>query len=359
MGYKTLVGASILLLVVLLPLSAYAETVLDNGYFVVSVEVDTGADGVGTFTVATGSSHPAPDQDVLYDGVSRNAWSSYVTIILPEYNVAYVQTTRAPVPPPGYTLVEMDDYVSGVYSDSGRVVINWTLPEGLLVTQEIILQGSTLETSRVVQKLTVTYTGSSLPLQGNDTITIGVRFMWDIMIDGEDGAVIRLWGSSGPVSDWLTNETELDDVTGITYWEATNDPSSPIFYIWGSLTSPSEATPPDRFVFAGWPKLFDNAWNVTVDPTLYVAGDDTAVAYYWENVTLAAGESVTFVQFILPVTIEETPPPETATPSPYYVVGGELVVAPTPEEGGVIAVVAAAAALGVGVLLASRVWGKK
>lgn len=302
-----------LLVVLLSPLVVSAqEAVLDNGYFVVSVEVSTGYGGVGTFTVATGANHFNPDQNVLYGGVDRNAWSSYATLILPDYGKIYVQSTGSLTVPAGYQLVSMDSLGPTVVNTSSYVRATWVIPEGLVVVQEIILHGTTSGDSVVEQRVSITNNGT-------DPITYGLRFMWDLMIDGEDGSVIRMWSPSNPVTGWLYNETDFNDTSGLAFWQTTNDENNPIFYIWGSMSQPSGSTIPDRFVYAGWGKLFDNPWHVAVDPNLVVARDDTAVAYYWINRTLAPGESATYIQYILPVTKQAGPPLVTA------VVGGELL----------------------------------
>lgn len=292
---------------ILMPASVVAQQTgqLRNGYFLVTVEIETGYDGVGTFTVATDENHPSPGQDVLYDGVDQDPWSSYMTLFLPEQQKIYVQTNSGSYAPEGYTVFLMDNLnpVSEVGID--YVKTTWRTPEGLLITQEIILLGDTLNNSLVEQRVTVSNAGDY-------PVTYGLRYMWDIMIDGEDGSVIRLWNSTGPMTDWLYNETEYNDTSDIMFWQTTNDENSPIFYIWGSLRMPAGSTPPDRFVYAAWPKLFNNPWFVSVDPNQVIVGDDTGVAYYWTN-TLNPGESTTYRQFLLPVTSQAEPPPAVTT----------------------------------------------
>jgi hypothetical protein len=286
-----------------------SPTTLDNTFFRVHVETGLNMDGIGTFTIATSDNHPYPNQDIFYDGVDVDPWSSYVTIILPDYQKAYVESTDSLTPPSGYQLVNMDTLNPQVSTGSNYVSITWNTPEGLLIKHEIFLYGDSLNNSLVESRVTVTN-------QGLEPVKIGVRYMWDIMIDGEDGSVIRFWDANGPISDWLYNETMIVNPTNEMFWQATNDEQNPLFYIWGSVQLPTGATPPDLLIYGAWPTLYDNVWNVTVDPNLVIAGDDTAVAYYWED-TLAAGESVIYRQFILAVTgAEEQPPPVVTTTIP-------------------------------------------
>lgn len=87
-------------------------------------------------------------------------------------------------------------------------------------------------------------------------------------------------------------------------FETTNDPASPVFSIFGTVTGPPTftppPTPPDRFVYAYWPSSFNVAFDYT--PT-GVTGEDSAVLYYWGNnvtnaIELVPGETVSVTQYL-------------------------------------------------------------
>src|SRR3989337_197462 len=82
-----------------------------NALYKVYMEDALAADGIGTYTAATGPSHPVgEDENVLYSGDSGDAWSSYITV--PSYTTSpdYVQTTDGPSS--SFAVVNMDDYAT-------------------------------------------------------------------------------------------------------------------------------------------------------------------------------------------------------------------------------------------------------
>src|SRR3990170_15937 len=82
-----------------------------NALYKVYMEDALAADGIGTYTAATGPSHPVgEDENVLYSGDSGDAWSSYNTIRSYTTSTDYVQTTAAPSST--NTVINMDDYAT-------------------------------------------------------------------------------------------------------------------------------------------------------------------------------------------------------------------------------------------------------
>src|SRR3989337_1908563 len=68
-----------------------------NALYKVYMENASLADGIGTYTAATGPSHPVgEDANVLFSGSAANAWSSYNTIRSYTTSTDYVQTTDLP-----------------------------------------------------------------------------------------------------------------------------------------------------------------------------------------------------------------------------------------------------------------------
>ncbi len=276
--------------------------VLDNGYFIVTV--DTYSSDMGSFTIATGDQHPNGRQDVFYDGEDMYPGTSFFAVTLPQFNTSY-GTEPSLYAPEGYSytcLCELDHTISNT---SNTVSITWDLGNGVKLVSEVILYGNSLNNSFVEHRLRI------INNNGFD-LEVWIKDMWDIMIDGEDGSVIRFWNENGPVTGWLTNETYITDFSNIKFWQTTNDNENPLFYIWGSISLPQGATTPTAFIYADWSKANDDAWNVSVDPGYYIKGDDTSVAYLWMDHVPAHSEKV-YRQFILAVSNMGEQPPEVVT----------------------------------------------
>ncbi len=286
--------------------SVYAEysdrIVLDNGYFRVTVR--TSDYRVGSFTVATGDQHPYPNQDVLYGGEDEDPGTSVLAISLPQYSKTY-STRDGQYVPEGFSFVYLTSIDYSVTSGDNYVRIEWTLPENIVLVEEIYLYGTALENSFVEQRVHVIN-------YNNNPVDVWIMFMWDIMIDGEDGSVIRFWNQDGPVTEWLENATYIGDLSSIDFWQTTNDNENPLFYIWGSIKLPQGATIPTGFIYDDWGELVDHSWNYTVDTSNYIKGDDTAIAYLFID-TVPAGTERVYRQFILAVSGLEEQPPEIIT----------------------------------------------
>ncbi len=273
---------------------------LGNNVLQVSVETNPGSSGIGTYTICTGPDHTDPGQDVLYDGCIQGPWSTYNTIHVVDTSVDYVTTNYTPNPDPGYTLANLDGYSPSVITQTAtRIVIQWLTLEGLLVEQDIEVMGSTVEDTyvRVTMKVNNTDDAGALHM-------VGIRYMWDLMIDGEDGSWIRPW--DGTPGTWLDVETSWTP-PDFQNWETTNDPASPIFSVLGSITLPSvnpPPTPPDTFMMAAWgsvpsPGLYNYAYSFTPTGRTVAGADlDSAVAFYWDPVELLPLEERSVTAYI-------------------------------------------------------------
>jgi len=282
---------------------------ISNGIYDVSVEDVTGGNGLGTYTVSTGMGHRQPNQDVLYHGAAHNPWSTYLTVRSYDTSTEYVSTSYSPTPSAGYTVVNLDAVsTTGFTTPTPTSAVAWwdlntpADPDDLYIEQVIEVAGATLADSRVRVSTEVTNTG------GNP-VDIGIRYLWDIMIDGEDGSWFRATNPDGP---WISREDEWTP-PAFEGFETTNDPASPVFSIFGGTTGPTAltppATPPDLLQFASWgsdpdPGLFGFAFDFTpAARTIAGPGLDSAVAYYWGNtddnaIRLNAGEGIIVTQYL-------------------------------------------------------------
>ena len=267
--------------------------VLTNGFARAIVD-EPGEDGAGVFTIDTGPDHPLPGVDILYGGGS-DAWSTYITVRVENTSKEYVTSNDIDVTPStGYTLEVLENYLTSQSSGPNYYALTFTLPEGLIVTQNVSIVGSGLS-SGVLVNLTV-----SNPTP--DPYDVKVRMMLDLKIGVEDGAWVSVNGSG-----WIGNEFELLNPGPATI-RATDNPSNPTIIAVFTLGPPDN--PPDRVIYAGWPKLFDNAFLVSVDPFTTVGGGDSAIAFYWETSIIPPSGSLSSTSIVTPI-----PPPA---------VGGEL-----------------------------------
>ena len=298
---------------------------LSNGILKVSIENETGYDGVGTYTVATDVNHPTPNEDVFYDGAAEDPWSTYTTIHVVSTKRDYITSTDTDIEPSisGYTVVHMDDLgPTIVLQTDRRVMIKWTTYEGLEVYQDIELLGTTVEDTMVRISVYVKNNNAS-------PLVFGIRYEWDIMIDGEDGSWFRPWIDLSTPGTWTDVETQYDNPQFV-FWETTNDPASPVLFEYGSVSEPSaptpSPTPPDNITFAAWgsdpsPGLYYYTWNFTVQGrTIAGPGLDSAVAYFWMPKEVASGEWYNVTAYLFGVSPTPTPTPTPTVPS----VGGEV-----------------------------------
>jgi hypothetical protein len=254
--------------------SGSGTLIISNNILKVAIENESLSDGIGTFAIATDAGHPNPDQDVFFDGAYEDPWSSFTTIRVEDTLKEYVTSTGSKTPSSGYTVEYLDDYspvVTRVSNTQGT--ISWTTPENLLVTLLIDIRGTTVADTMV--QVTVT-------IQNNDTIahSVAVRYQWDIMIDGEDDSWIRVWTDPSTPQSWTENETDWVSPS-FQFWETTNNPTTPVFSVYGSTVLPLVNPPPtvpDRLVYASWATCDDTAYDYTLGGDW---GMDSAVLYYW------------------------------------------------------------------------------
>lgn len=278
---------------------------VSNSFYDLIVENVTNNNGIGTYTVRTGTSHPATismgsKQNVLYGGTSSNPWSSYLSVKSYTSNTIYHTGDGTYTPDPGCTAMQLDwTSTSVTQPTSNSVVCVWNVigeNDFLRIKQNTFIDGATLDDSKIGVTTTVKNTGY-------DTVRIGIRYEWDIMIDGNDAARYRTKNPEGP---WLTYETQWGTFN-YTHYEITDYPfGTPTFYNLGSATGPTyltpPPTPPDLLQYAGWSNSYSRAFNYTLQG-VNLSFTDSAILYYWgDNLAnakvLAPGDSVMVTQYL-------------------------------------------------------------
>jgi hypothetical protein len=161
---------------------------------------------------------------------------------------------------------------------------SWQISPGVKVSQTLsIVSGpSTGNPDTALIRYDITNTDTVVVHQ------VGLRVMIDTMLNGNDGAPFYIPGV-GPV----TTEMDFTGTTVPQYWQAFYSLTSSTKYSAQGTLVGNGATPPDRFVIAAWPNIFNTLFDYTVNPAQSVTSD-SAVALYWTPRTLAPGATVSF-----------------------------------------------------------------
>jgi len=286
-----------------------------NAVYHISVRDVAGGGGIGTYTVGTAAGHPVPGQNVLYGGAAANPWSTYLTVKSYTTSTEYVATNSGPTPSAGCTVVNLELSNTSVALIGAGVRTTWSVavPDALDIVQDTNVEGTTLADSRV--RVT-----TEVANRGDAPVRIGIRYEWDIMIDGRDGS---WFAERNPDASWISAENQWSGLT-FEHYETTDNPAAPVFTIFGTVNGPvtftPRPTPPDLLQFVAWGGVYGFAFDFTpTGRTIAGAGLDSAVAYYWGNSEgnareLLPGESISVTQYLYVIPPGPTPTP-TATPT--------------------------------------------
>jgi hypothetical protein len=164
----------------------------------------------------------------------------------------------------------------------------WTIPSWT-ITQDVVINGTTLSNTNVQQTVTVTNT-SVAPRQ------YGLRFMWDWDIAGNDASFFRTRTPDGAFTSTFTTYTN----PAFQLFEEVNNLVTPLFSVFGTVTGgplvPAPTTP-EQLRYSGWSVAYGTAWDFTNTG----GGIDSATEHYWgfaAPLTVAAGASATYVQYL-------------------------------------------------------------
>ncbi|TSC92171.1 MAG: Uncharacterized protein CEN92_84 [Candidatus Berkelbacteria bacterium Licking1014_96] len=298
------------------PKSDYGHTAAVNaGNGIYTIYVEEGTPDYGTYTVATGANHPATialgaPQSVLFGGSGGNARTTYLTVRSYNTNTEYTSNASVGGASPGYTQVDLDPYAGAVTTLPTSITSTWTVNtrnDLFSISQTVAVEGTTIDNSRV--RVTTTIVNDSQP---DVAFNFGVRYEWDIMIDGEDGSYAK---TVDPYSSWYSTETETSTIN-MQQYQLVNDPANPIFYVNGSVIGPAFSpapTTPTKLQFVDWPSVSVLAFDYTpTGKTIAGAGEHSAVTYFWgdtENnaITLGEGQSRSFTQYLFAPMAESNP----------------------------------------------------
>jgi hypothetical protein len=219
---------------------------------------------VGTFTLQT--EVDGENADLLYEGGFPD--TSYLTVQVDGTNYTSSETFGPSE--------SMDGYVTQAPTavDENTIVTEWTLPEGLVVTQTITLDGQLARFDVTVENT-------------DDTAhDVKTRFLFDYQVGEQDGSPIWLEGQV------VTNEMTFDD-PAFDSWKTYDTVPEPTL-----VGQANTITQPTRVQFVDWGLAFSSPYEYTTSPDVEFynvseeSGDSAGLLYY-DLGTLDAGASTT------------------------------------------------------------------
>ncbi len=258
---------------------------IDNEY--IRIVVNAGETNTGRFSVGTTGGDPDRDTDqnkhLIYGG--DDPWTSYTTVRVGNQNWVYGGET------------DRRAGSSGLYGEmiqpptvvDGKIESSWKLGP-IQVWQVLSLTRSS--TTGLLDTAQIEYHVENL-----DSVPhmVGVRLMLDTMLGSNDGAPFRV-DDRGITTDSVYYKQNMPQ-----FWQAFDSLARPQVMSQGTLTGPGVTTP-DRVYFTNWGSLADSPWNFNFTPgqDFQRIGEfelDSAIALFWDQVSLAPGEARSFVSY--------------------------------------------------------------
>jgi hypothetical protein len=276
-----------------------------NDFYHVSVEDRAGRDGLGVFTIGTGPGHPEGDgREILFaEDAPGDAATSYITVRSYTTGTDYVQTRRGPGS--SNLVVGLDAFGSVEPRPDGyRTAYDLAAaaqPDPLRIVSKVTVGGATYEQS--VVRLTTALTNT-----GDFPLTLGVRYLLDFSLYGDDGPVLLT--ENGPRSV----EQSFSPVPATVQMRRGSSEQHPM-----AVRSESTDAAPDAMKYASWSNAFEFAWDYTSkgrDIATDGGLNDAALLYYFGSTPATAlhldpGESV-----VVALELASGPPEPSPTPTP-------------------------------------------
>ncbi|MDR1439673.1 MAG: hypothetical protein LBJ10_06570 [Clostridiales bacterium] len=177
-------------------------------------------------------------------------------------------------------------FASGTqFNDAGTSATSSGSVNGIDVTQILSFEYNSY--TRLYDTVSIKYV-----LANNSDVTkdVGARIMLDTMLGINDGAPFRIAGYGE-----VTSEVEFsgDDIPA--GWEAFDSLVEPSVYAMGTFYRSAHERP-DKVQFAAWPRIRSSAWDFAVSGGTPITSD-SAVAAYFDPVTIAPGSSRTIITY--------------------------------------------------------------
>lgn len=261
---------------------------LDNGIYSVAVEDGPGL-SIGSFSMKTGVNHPVGQDFVLL-------LSTYNTIRSYTSMTDYVQTSiDFQATDPGYTVQSISTAATVLPQTPTNSTIVYNLaapsyPDNMSIVQDITVYGTNINDSRVAITTLITNTGTG-------PLVVGLRYFWDLGIDGDDGPTFQALNPDGPV---LITEATFD-FPNFEAYQLENNQGSPTIQLMGTVNGPAAINPPpvapDKLQYASWNTSAGQAFSYSTAGANNT-DDDSALLTFWggsqENaIELLPGQTAT------------------------------------------------------------------
>ena len=253
---------------------------------ILAVDIEDTGSNAGMFTVRTGTAHPKPGQTVFYpigtsyftvrDVTAQEVWTNAGDV--PTNNVAPFVSRSMQVAPATSVTTNIPGGFRTVYT-----LPNW------LVTQDVVINGTSLQDTNVRQTVTVQNTSAVAR-------AFGVRYMWDWQIAGNDASIFRTRNPDGT----FTSTFAGFNTPGFQAFEEVDNATTPTFSVFGTVTGGTlvpTPTTPDRLAYVDWGDFYDAPWDLAIAGS----GGDSATVHYWgfaAPLQAAPGASATFHQYV-------------------------------------------------------------
>ncbi|HBN96678.1 MAG TPA: hypothetical protein DDZ66_10285 [Firmicutes bacterium] len=266
-------------------LDAVPNVQIDNEY--IRIVVNAGETNTGRFSVGTTGGDPDRITDnnkhLIYGG--DDPWTSYTTIRVGNQNWVYGGETdrRAGSSALYGEMIQPPTIVDGKIESSWRM-------GPVQVWQVLSLTRSS--TTGLLDTAQIEYHVENIDSEPH---MVGVRLMLDTMLGANDGAPFRV-DDRGITTDSVYYAQSMPQ-----FWQAFDSLANPQVMSQGTLTGPGVTTP-DRVYFTNWGSLADSPWNFDFTPgrDFQRTGEfelDSAIALFWDQVSLAPGEARSFVSY--------------------------------------------------------------
>lgn len=262
------------------------NVIVANEY--IAIIVNGGKENTGRFSINTTGGDPdriGDENKPLVYGMA-DPWTSYTTVQVDGGHYVFGGPTQTSAGRQG----PFGSIVSGPALVDGSM-IRTVCDCGPIEAEQMLsfTRSSTTglqDTARIAYRLT-----------NNDTVShsVGMRLMLDTMLGANDGAPFRVKEQAVTV-DTLFTKGEIPD-----FWQAFDSLADPRVMSQGTLKGPG-VTIPDRVYFTNWGVLAESIWDFDfeVDRIFLRKGEfelDSAIAMFWDPVSLSPGESVTWVTY--------------------------------------------------------------
>lgn len=247
----------------------------NNGYALVTNNfIEYAVNRSGRFTIGTTGGDPDNPKDnnkkMLYGHpVSSGGGTSYTTVRVDGTDYIYT----------------IDDYSRNSVDEINNTHTSvMTINEILQVTQELaIVQNSTTQRPDTVQ---IRYIVKNMDTKSH---SLGLRIMLDTMLGNNDYAPFKIPGYGD-----LTKQKEFAEDNIPQYWQAFDSLTEPSVIASGTLIK-SITGAPSRVHFTNWPIVSRVPWGHVPDEE--EDNRDSAVCVIWDEETMEAGETKTFVTY--------------------------------------------------------------